>query len=194
MAKRKRRRSVARRRYRRNPMASVLFHGKPSSQKRWRRSGFRRNPISLSPRGLIRGVMEGAKDGAAIFGGEVVQTKARNAIQGFLPDTMRSTKSGGLIATIAAALVTSMIASRFLPGQIGRGVAGGAWAGAVRSSLVIAAPDVAGQLGAYQGYAEYAVQGGGDPLYLGDAGDVPMLGAGMGAYQEYPDVIPVMAS
>lgn len=137
---------------RRRRRAAVTHRNPPTRRRRRRavaRSRYRRNPGLPSTRGIVGGIIQGLKDGAAVVGGQVAARKARGAITGMLPAAAKAkvaTGAGYVALSIASAIGVSLAARKFLPGQA-RMIAGGAWSEAINAAL--AQTPVAPYLGAF---------------------------------------------
>lgn len=187
MAHRKRRRKVrassAPRRRRRRHLRANPPHMRHRRRSR-RRHSFRRNP----PGGLVFGsIVQGAKDGAAVVVGQVVNGKIVGAAQGAFSSVAALQQPLGKVAlNVGAAIMTSIVARKAAPGAYARFIAAGAFSEAINCAL--AQTPIASYLGARRPvFVRTGVPGNG----MGAIGPVSRpgvgaytRGAGMGAYTQ----------
>jgi hypothetical protein len=150
-----------RRRYRRNAGAVAL---NPRRRRRVfasrARRRYRRNPgrAIVSARGIVGSIIQGVKDGSAVFAGQVVARKVRGAVTGMLPANAQAaiaTGAGQVALAIASAVVTTLGAKQFVPQGYKRLVAAGAFSEAINA--VVAQTPVAGFLSAFPARRVYPV-------------------------------------
>jgi hypothetical protein len=142
--RRRRRHATVARRRRRNPGAlGAARRANPRRRRRVHarrhaRRRYRRNPgIIGSSRGIVGGIMQGLKDGAAVVGGQVVTRKVSGAVTGMLPASTAATVATGpgkIALSLASAVITAMIARRVLPGQA-RLITAGAFSETINCAL-----------------------------------------------------------
>jgi hypothetical protein len=144
--------------------------------------------MALTPRGLVGGIVQGLKDGAAVFAGQVAARKVRGAVTGMLPASTQATVSTGVGQVglaIASAVVTTLAARQFAPRGFGRLIAAGAFTEAINA--VVAQTPVAPFLSAIpiRSRSGYNVPAGRRPIASGGLRGLnayPPARVGMGAY------------
>lgn len=159
--RRRRRRAVAVARTTARPVRRrrrPVFAANPPARRRRRkhaasgkRRRFRRNPglVPSSARGIVGGIVQGLKDGAAIVGGQVAARKIRGAITGMMPAAQQAgLKSGaGYVGlSLVGAIITSIAAKKLIPTQA-RMITGGAFSEVINAGL--AQTPAAAYLGAF---------------------------------------------
>ena len=154
-----------------------------------RRRRYRRNPsIVPTARGLVGGIVQGVKDGAAVFAGQVAARKVRGAVTGMLPANAQATVATGvgqIGLAIASAVVTTLAARQFAPSGYRRLIAAGAFTEAINA--IVAQTPVAAYLSAFPVRSRvrsgYNVPAGRTAVASGGLRAYPLAGrAGMSAY------------
>jgi hypothetical protein len=177
--RRRRRTRPAARRRRQNPMASVRRRGKAVSQKRWRASGYRRNPHRrrtrhrivrrqnpMGLRGIGGDVFTLAKDAVAVMAGQALGRTVTNLIP-FGGNTPVINAGKGLLVAIAI----KKFGRKAVSGDLADMLAIGALIGPLKDLIVSVVPQAGSflsggyamprMIGSYASYAPYQTVRGG---------------------------------
>lgn len=159
MAARKgrRRRKSARRSTKRRAVAHA---SNPPKRRRSARHRYRRNPPAFSIKGITDRVMEYGIGGACVVGGELISKEATSLLVG---DNVKALPGSVMraLAEVGVATGVGLAAERFVGRQIGRDLAVGGYAGAMREIVKsLGVKKINDILGGAAGVNRYVVRNG----------------------------------